>query len=94
MTDFAFQEGQLSEKQKFIFLFPPLPYSGASNLRDIYANFSGKIVTSSSVPDHRDRSGGGGGGWYTFLERSLHWASKNFKITSIGEKLFKQKPKI
>ena len=35
------------------FLFSPLLYSGASNLGKIYANFSGGIVTSSSVLDHQ-----------------------------------------
>ena len=36
------------------FSFSPLPYSGASDLGKIYANFSGEIVTSSSVLIHRD----------------------------------------
>ena len=35
-------------------MFSPLPHSGASNLGKIYANFSGEIVTSSSVLDHPD----------------------------------------
>ena len=35
------------------FSFSPLPYSGASNLGKINANFSGEIVTSWSVLDHR-----------------------------------------
>ena len=51
--DFACQEGQLSEKHKFIFILP-FPYSGASELGKVYANFSGEIVTSSSVLVHRD----------------------------------------
>ena len=35
------------------FSFCPLPYSRASNLSKIFANFSREIVTSSSVLDHR-----------------------------------------
>ena len=34
------------------FVFSALPYSGASYLGKIYANFSGETVTSSSVLDH------------------------------------------
>ena len=41
--------------------------------------------------------GGGGGGKYTFLERSLHWEPKkcqNQSHVSYKRKLFRQKPKI
>ena len=51
--NFACQEGQLSKKHKFIFILP-FPDSGALELVKIYANFSGEIVTSSSVLVHRD----------------------------------------
>ena len=34
-------------------VFSPLPYSRASNLGKVYANFSGEIVASSSALDHR-----------------------------------------
>ena len=44
--DFAFKEGQLLKKTQVHFLSSPLPYSGASNLGKILANFSGEIVTS------------------------------------------------
>ena len=42
-------------KTQVHFRFSPRPYSGASNLGKIYANFSGEIVTSSSILDHRVR---------------------------------------
>ena len=42
-------------KRQAHFLFSLLPYSRASNLGKIYANFSGEIVTSSSVLDHREK---------------------------------------
>ena len=53
MIEFAFQEGQLHEKHNY-FLFSTLAYSGALNLGKIYADFSGEIVTPSSVLDHRE----------------------------------------
>ena len=42
---------------KVHFLCSPFPYSKASNLGKIYASFSGEIVTSSSVLDHRVMGG-------------------------------------
>ena len=50
--EFAFYEGQLSEKDKFIFFFSsPLFWSLKSG--KTHANFCGEIATSSSVLDHR-----------------------------------------
>ena len=40
-------------KNTTLFSFSPFPYFTASNLGKIYANFSGEIVTSSAVSDHR-----------------------------------------
>ena len=45
-------------KNTTAFSFPPFPYFRVSNLGKINANFSGEIVTSSTVLDHRvDLSG-------------------------------------
>ena len=52
--EFGFRNVTFLKKTQLHFPCPPFPYFRASNLGKIDANFSGEILTSSAVLDHRD----------------------------------------